>query len=102
VRYTKEQRQEHIQRWQESGLSRAAYCREHELPYQTFATWAKQPKAGLQAAAEGAFVQLTDDRPASPNGGATLRVRIGGLDLVFSAMSSPAWVAAVLERLARC
>lgn len=31
--------QKHIAAWQSSGLSQAAYCREHELNAKTFGNW---------------------------------------------------------------
>lgn len=39
TRHTKEQQQHHITVWRQSQLSRAAYCREHNINYLTFCSW---------------------------------------------------------------
>lgn len=39
TRHSKEQRQQHIAQWKQSQLSRAAYCREHQINYLTFCSW---------------------------------------------------------------
>ena len=31
--------QKHVETWQASGLSQAAYCREHKLNAKTFSNW---------------------------------------------------------------
>jgi transposase-like protein len=99
VRYSPEQRQEHIARWQSSGLSKAAYCREHDIVYQTFANWTR-PAADPIAATPDEFVQLADDRPRAQ--GADLRVELSGCTLAFAAGADPTWIASILERLTRC
>jgi len=38
-------RQEHITRWRASGLSRAAYCRQHGLVYHTTRFWNRSSDA---------------------------------------------------------
>jgi hypothetical protein len=45
--------QDHITAWQSSGLSQAAYCKQHEIKFHNFAYWrnrlslAKTPSAKL-------------------------------------------------------
>ncbi|CAA0093648.1 IS66 family insertion sequence element accessory protein TnpA [Zhongshania aliphaticivorans] len=45
--------QDHITAWQGSGLSQAAYCKQHEIKFHNFAYWrnrlspAKEPSAKL-------------------------------------------------------
>ncbi|WP_127958633.1 IS66 family insertion sequence element accessory protein TnpA [Serratia microhaemolytica] len=37
--YTKQQKQQHLDNWQNSGLSQSAYCRENNLKLATFHYW---------------------------------------------------------------
>lgn len=41
MRYSRADRQAHVELWRESGLSRAAYCRAAGLNYQTFISWVR-------------------------------------------------------------
>jgi transposase-like protein len=40
-RYSKEQKQVHINDCEKSGKSKRAYCLEHNIPYYTFCSWKK-------------------------------------------------------------
>ncbi|MBK7491028.1 MAG: IS66 family insertion sequence element accessory protein TnpB, partial [Nitrosomonas sp.] len=40
-----ESRRIHIEAWQTSGMSQAAYCREHGLNTKTFGTWVRKHRA---------------------------------------------------------
>ena len=37
--------QRHVEAWQSSSLSQAAYCREHELNSKTFGNWLRKYRA---------------------------------------------------------
>ena len=52
-RYSKEQKQVHINDCEKSGKSKRAYCLEHNIPYYTFCSW-KQ----LQVSAPKQFVPI--------------------------------------------
>jgi transposase-like protein len=41
-----ESRRIHIEAWQTSGMSQAAYCREHGLNTRTFGNWVRKHRAG--------------------------------------------------------
>jgi len=49
----------HVQRWQESGLSKAAYCQRHNLKASNFYNWSRP--AMMQSLA------VTDDKPIPNN-----------------------------------
>lgn len=38
----------HLNQWQESNLSRAAYCRQHQLNYERFQYWFKKQSKNTQ------------------------------------------------------
>ena len=40
-----EARRIHIEAWQNSGMSQAAYCREHGLNTKTFGNWVRKHRA---------------------------------------------------------
>jgi transposase-like protein len=42
MRYTKEKMREIYLQWQQSGLSRKAFCKEHHIAYGTFQHWIKR------------------------------------------------------------
>jgi len=53
---TRSERLDHVRSWRASGLSRAAYCRKHELKYGTFMSWFKLEQETVE---EGKFVALS-------------------------------------------
>jgi len=42
MKRTQEQMQQAINGWQQSGLSRKAFCEQHNIAYQTFNYWCKR------------------------------------------------------------
>jgi len=100
-------REAHVALWRESGLSKAAYCREHHLPYQSFVQWSRCTDADGPEAA-GGFLELHDDRPSSDAGagcvGGGVRAAIAGVGaLEFAAHADPEWIASVVRAVvARC
>ena len=105
MRTSPSERTAHVALWRESGLSKAAYCRESGISYQSFVSWAREPGAGRVADPvvddRPAFVELIDDRPRDPHG-PTLRVLAGGMELCFLGSAQPAWIGAVLRAVAGC
>ena len=56
-------REQHIAQWRASGLSRAAYCRQHGIAYHVFISWTKQSAAIAKDNAPSAFIEVL--RPSS-------------------------------------
>jgi hypothetical protein len=54
--------QEHIKLKQESGISRAAYCRKHELNCNHFAYWEQKSRASAQLTEELLPVKLVSSK----------------------------------------
>ena len=69
---------EWIERWRQSGLSQAAFCREHGLVVSQFYYWRQR----LEDAVEG-FAEVVAEEPppaeAAGAGGSGVRLRIGEL-----------------------
>jgi len=63
TRHTRKERQEewrrHVEMWEESGLSKRAYCSEHELSYQRFLYWSKENATKQAEAPQLKLVKLT-------------------------------------------
>ncbi len=79
TRTSKADRLAHVQAWRSSALSRADYCRQHGIKYNTFLTWFKLE---AETAEPGKFVALPQSQEASgiiaiifPNG---IRVEYSG------------------------
>ena len=66
-RTKKADRLAHVELWRASGVSRAAYCRQHDLKYATFLTWFKEEAAPL---ASGKFITLSEK--GVPSGGISI------------------------------
>lgn len=86
----------HINAWQSSGLSKARYCREHDLSYQQFIYWA--PKSGqlVKAQASKLLPVTITQQTAAPE----LQIRLPN-GAVISGISeeSVALVSALITRL---
>jgi hypothetical protein len=106
MRWTHEERAVHVALWRESGLSKAAYCRAAELPYQSFYLWCRESEVEITTQSEaGDFIELTADRAITaknyPPTGLTVRVS-EGCELSFAAQCSADWVVAVVRGLRGC
>jgi hypothetical protein len=65
----------HVARWRASGLSMAAYCRQHELSYAAIVWWRRRLE---QAIAPALPLTLIPVVAPTPSGGAiTIRLRDG-------------------------
>jgi len=89
----------HITAWQSSGLSQAAYCRQHQLPAATFSArlceFRAQTKSSLPE--PPAFLPIQVQPPALPQGGIILHHKGHRLELPAS-VSAP-WLAELLRCL---
>ncbi len=99
-------RQQHFDRWRASGLSRAAYCREHGLVYHTTRSWTR-PVNTPQSSPESAsgFIEVLrhpavitappahEMATVSWTSGATLRVPIG---------TDPQWIGRIIAEVHPC
>ena len=103
----------HVQRWQESGLSKAAYCQQHNLKASNFYHWSRP--AMLQSLAEPDVKPLPNNthlkaepKPVafiplsvapSPNDAGCARVQRGGTEVVLPTQLEPAqlqlWLTAI-------
>ena len=112
MRYSQEERQVHVELWRESGLSRAAYCRQSGLTYATFAQWVQRMNAvGREqtdgADGEDAFIELQVGHGHEENGNTgpeSVRAELvgTGVTVLIDGCTAPGRVAAILEALARC
>lgn len=91
-----EARRIHIEAWQTSGMTQAAYCREHGLNTKTFGNWVRKHRAGQVIRSE--FVPVTIKPMSVPAN--TLRLRGQG-DHVLELPStvSPHWLGELLKCL---
>jgi len=52
--------EDHIRRWQESGLTQIEYCRRHEINHHRLIYWRKQLSKGVSSSA---LVEISLNRP---------------------------------------
>jgi hypothetical protein len=52
-------RDHHIAQWRSSGLSRAAYCRQHGIAYHVFISWTKHSGVITKGATPSAFIEVS-------------------------------------------
>lgn len=93
-----EARRIHIEAWQTSGMSQAAYCREHGLNAKTFGNWLRIYRNGHEVVRSPAVVLVTIKPISMPAN--TLRLRGQG-DHVLELPStvSPHWLGELLKCL---
>lgn len=97
-----DRRSHHVSRWHSSGLSRAAYCREHGLAYQPFLAWTKQAAI---ADPKAAFIELP--RPSTavaeslPSPLPTIALP-DGLMLRVAPGTDVEWIGRVVAAVRRC
>jgi hypothetical protein len=87
----------HIEAWQASGLSQAAYCRMHGLSPSAFCTKWRAYRA-LPAAGVQALIPVRVEAPVSAAGCLVLR-RSLGQQLEIPTSVSPRWLAELLQCL---
>lgn len=90
MRYTREQMRSTINEWQDSGLSKKAFCREREINYATFHYWYKRmetpPSRGF------AEVHIGTERHC---GGCEL-IFPSGARMIFEGEPSATWLRALV------
>ena len=92
-----EARRIHIEAWQTSGMSQAAYCRKHDLNTKTFGNWVRKHRAG-QVIRPPALVPLTIKPMSMPANTLRLRGR-GDHVLELPSTISPHWLGELLKCL---
>ncbi len=92
-----EARRTHIEAWQTSGMSQAAYCRKHGLNTKTFSNWVRKHRAG-QVIRPPALVPVTIKPMPMPVN--TIRLRgCGDHVLELPSTVSPHWLGELLKCL---
>lgn len=84
----------HLVRFEDSGLSRAAYCRQHRLATHSFDYWRRR----LAGSTARALVPVVVAEPAVVLG---LQVQVGAARLSVPASTDPLWLGQLL-RAAGC
>lgn len=62
-RYSQDERKQWLARFEQSGTSATAFCREHQLSYPSFLRWRRQAGRGVEPPAD--FIELEVTRPAA-------------------------------------
>ena len=86
MKHTKEQMQATIVEWQNSGLSRKAFCRERKITYQTFHYWFKR----LHVPNASGFEEVK--LSGRTQGSAFELVFPSGVRMVFDGQPSAGWI----------
>jgi transposase-like protein len=87
----------HIEAWQASGLSQAAYCRQHGLNANTFSGWLRQYRS-LEKPRHPALIPVQVQPLPTAVEPVVLR-HAQGHRLEFPATVSPRWLAELLQCL---
>lgn len=90
----------HIETWQSSGLSQAAYCRQYNLNYSTFSARLSEfrARAASSPPAQPVLLPIHVQAPPSSEVGITLH-HANGHRLALSASVSAPWLAELLRCL---
>jgi transposase-like protein len=86
MRHTQDQMQQAINEWQQSGLSKKAYCRQHNITYQTFHYWFKR----LSASTGSGFTEVKVSDTIRSNGHEIIFP--SGARIVFQGEPSVNWL----------
>jgi len=90
--------QKHIEAWQSSGLSQAAYCREQGLNAKTFGNWLRIYRNGCAGNQPATLVPVTIKPAALSTVSLKLRVSVGHV-LEIPVDVSPRWLGELLRCL---
>ena len=89
----------HIDAWQSSGLSQAAYCRQHQLAFSTFSARLRELRAEATVSPSSPVLLPIHVQPqSSPEAGLVLR-HVKGHRLELPAGVSASWLAELWRRL---
>jgi len=90
---------DHIEFWQSSSLSQAAYCREHKLNSKTFGNWLRKYRTEqLDSQVPTAMIPV-NIKPAISSTSALYLHGSGGHTLQLPADVSPQWLGELLKCL---
>lgn len=92
-----EVRRIHIEAWQTSGMSQAAYCRKHDLNTKTFGNWVRKNRSG-QVIRSPTLIPVTIKPVPMPENTLRLRGR-GDHVLELPSTVSPHWLGELLKCL---
>lgn len=98
IRYSRSERQQHLDAWQQSGLSKKHYCRLHDVNIATFYYWLKHHQDDAAVSVPSEFIPIR--RVLSENNDAdkvTLNLPNG-----CSARCLPAQLRAGMQALSLC
>ena len=90
--------QDHIMAWQASGLTQAAYCRQHGLNPSTFSSWWRYVRSLPAPGTSGLVPIQVTPAVTAPTGPLVLRLT-SGHTLELPASAAPGWVAELLRCL---
>ena len=93
------QQQKHVEAWQASGLSQAAYCREHKLNAKTFSNWLRIYRIEQADSKVPTMIPVTIKSAVSSTESLYLRAASGHV-LQLPANVSPQWLGELLKCLA--
>ena len=95
-----EERSDYLARFEKSGISAVAFCREHGLCKQTFYNWRQKARrmAGAPSRRVPAFAEVSVS-PVPEVAGAIFVHLAAGLSIEASTGTDPAWLARVVNGL---
>lgn len=97
-RHSHRERQQHLDAWQQSGLTKQHYCRQHDLNPATFYYWLKHHHDDATVAATAAFIPARRVMPGNNDADTvTLNLPNG-----CSVCCLPAQLRAVMQALSLC
>lgn len=94
---TSKQRQQHVEAWRQSGLSRPAYCLRHGLNLTTFSRWVRWQTPSVAESAP-AVIPVEVKREATADASLVLRLA-SGARLELPAAVSVDWLAELMRCL---
>lgn len=90
------EKQAHVNAWQNSGLTKAAYARQHSINSKTFGRWCRHDQLNVKD--KPALVPVTFQAEASPPLPDFMMLRLSsGHRLELPMSISPRWVAELLQ-----
>ena len=89
--------QDHIKKWEESGLSQSSYCKENQLTLRTFAYQRHMALNSKRASEEVNFVSIPSPRPINSASMAALQLMLpNGIRIGVSSELSESFLKMVL------
>ncbi len=97
-RYSLSERQQHLDAWQSSGLTKQEYCRQHHITVSAFYYWIKHHKGEVTATETTAFIPA---RRVAAENNSTVTVTLN-LPNGYSVSCLPTQLMAVMQALSLC